>query len=183
MASLAALPELHSSPTERRLQAEWALLADLIALNPGRLRNAAADDMVFSVTLEHTPAPALDSRTTLEHHLLRLVYPRFFPVVPLELYLATPVFHPNVHPETGFVCLWDRHRTANTIEHALHKASAVLGWRLFNLDPRHTMQPDAAAVAPAERDALARQLHAPPLRGVRFPAGFEPTPGFRRRLS
>ncbi len=183
MVSPAPLPQLPLSPTDRRLQAEWALLGQLVALNPARLFSPASDDTTIRVTLAGTPGLSPGSSMPIQTHRLRIVYPRFFPALPLELYLQMPAFHPNIHPETGFVCLWDQHRTANTIEHALHKTAAMLGWRLFNLDPRHTMQPSAAALAPMEREALAQKLHAPALCGVRLPAGYEPVPDFRRRLS
>ena len=176
---------LESTPFERRLREEWVLLAELAARNPERLTDMAADDTTFWVTLRATPARSLEGELVIDRHRLRLEYPRFFPALPLELYLETPVFHPNVHPLTGFVCLWDRHRTSHTVEHALHKTAAMLGWKLLNGEPRHTMQPAALALAPEDREALARKLDAAPLAGVR---GFEPYPqtapsSIRRRLS
>lgn len=54
-----------------------------------------------------------------------------------------PVVHPNIHPDTGFVCLWDRHRVSNTVEHALHKLAAMLAGELQNTTPMHVMQPGA----------------------------------------
>ena len=174
-----------STPFERRLREEWALLAELAAHNPDRLTDLAADDTTFWVTLHATPALSLEGESILDQHRLRLDYPRFFPALPLELSLETPVFHPNVHALTGFVCLWDRHRTSNTVEHALHKTVAMLGWKLLNSEPRHTMQPAALALAPADRETIASKLEAAPLTGVR---GFEPYPpaapaSMRRRLS
>ena len=185
MASLAMAPEmLASSPFERRLREEWTLLGELAGRNPGRLTDLAAQDSTLCVTLRDTPA-RLAGGASLSRHRLRLEYPRFFPALPLELYLETPVFHPNVHPETGFVCLWDRHRAAHTAEDAVHKTAAMLGWRLFNLHAEHVMQPEAAALERTSRAQLAGDLLAAPLLGVR---GFVPEPAEtaarpRKRLS
>ncbi len=124
---------------ERRLRAEWDLLIAMVQCNPGRLSHAAASDLSFTVTLSQPTSAG----STL--HDIRVVYPVHFPAVPMELYLRSPVLHPNVHPHTGFVCLWERHRVSNTIEHALHKVSAMLAGRLYNANAPHVMQPEALA--------------------------------------
>ena len=64
----------------------------------------------------------------------------------MELYIDQPVLHPNIHPETGFLCLWEKHRVSYTIEHALHRTVAMLAGRLFNADVLHVMQPEALAL-------------------------------------
>ena len=174
-------PGAESSPFERRLRAEWRLLRSLAALNPGRLTGLRADDTTFYVTLEGTPALPLADGPALPQHALRVAFPRYFPAVPMELFLSAPVRHPNIHPENGFVCLWDGHRVDNTVEHALHKTAAMLGWRLMNLDARHVMQPAAVSLT-SERDRLALQLAAPALLGVEHPAAtFTPAGMVRRR--
>lgn len=183
MASPAAAPA-PPTPFERRLGAEWDLLCALAARNPGRLDGLGAEDSALCACLQGTPARMLDGSVRQEHRV-RLEYPRFFPSVPLELYLETPVLHPNVHPETGFVCLWDRHQAANTAEDAVHRTVAMLGWKLFNLSPDHTMQPAAAALATAQGDGLRAELAAPPLLGIRGFAVYPraASPAMRRRLS
>ncbi len=97
----------------------------------------------------------------------------------MELYLEAPMRHPNIHPITGFVCLWEQHRVSYTVEHAIHRAAAILGWRLLNPDPRHVMQPDALL---PEEPALPA---APVLQGIEHPAAFFDPPATprRRRLS
>ena len=173
-----------SSPTERRLGHEWNLLKTLVRLNPDRLSDLSAHDTTFHVTLAGTPALPLASGSpglVLEHRL-RLHYPRFFPAVPLELYLERPVRHPNIHPVSGFVCLWQTHRVEYTAEHALHRTVAILGWRLQNLDARHVMQPDTLSDDQADFSHL---LEAPPLAGVHHAVLHDqavPAPR-RRRLS
>ena len=92
----------------------------------------------------------------------------------MEMYLSVPVLHPNVHPETGFVCLWDRHRVSNTVEIAMHKLVAMLAGTLWNADALHVMQPGAVPCAVGEPM---------PLQGVAydaFPAETS-TPATRRR--
>lgn len=161
-----------ASPTGRRLHAEWCTLQRLAAGNPGRLTGLAADDLTFSLTLRQTPALPLPrgadgcQGATPTTHSLRIVYPEFFPAGPMELYLEQAVYHPNVHPGTGFVCLWDRHRVSNTVEHALHKLVAILGWRLYNTRAEHIMQPEALAQLQQSGTAIAATLQAPPLRGL-----------------
>ncbi len=185
MASQAGAIPLAAAPTpslgERRLQAEWDLLQQLAALNPQRLAQPQGQESEFRVTLLATPALLADGTTTQPEHHLRIVYPRFFPSIPLELYLAQPVLHPNVHPLTGFVCLWDRHRISNTVEHALHKTVAILGWRLLNLEPRHVMQRAALAL---DAQVTASLLQTQPLTGIEHQADYriEPKTSARRRL-
>lgn len=115
------------------------MLEKLAEKNPGRLTELAAEDLCVRVTLRGTPAFSLTG-TIVSDHPLRIDFPAFFPAAPMELSLDEPVQHPNVHPETGFVCLWDRHRASNTMEHALHKTVAILGWQLWNGDPLSTLR-------------------------------------------
>jgi len=72
--------------------------------------------------------------------------------VPIEAFLAVPVFHPNVHPDNGFVCLWTRGSTGDTIVTALVRLQNVIGWRLHNASPDHLMQPAALAWAASATD-------------------------------
>ena len=180
-ASIIAARALPSSPTERRLRHEWELLESLVRLNPARLSDQAAWDSTFHVTLHGTPALPLAPGLPrlVSEHRLRLCFPRFFPAVPLELYLERPVRHPNIHPVSGFVCLWQSHRVEYTVEHALHRAVAILGWRLSNPDPRHVMQPEALSTSYA---GSAQRLDAPALAGLNHCAAqFDATPAERRR--
>src|SRR5690606_31695112 len=83
----------------RRLKHEWRFLCDLVSLNPRLLSSP-----------EWIPQPPVDSfrfrlhETTglvqqdsawapITEHAAELRFPRFFPAVPMELYLRTPVFH------------------------------------------------------------------------------------------
>lgn len=162
------------SQLERRLYAEWALLQALAIANPTRLRNPRWVDSTLAVTLCDTPALPLEAGPLLTEHQVRINYPSFFPALPMELTLSVPVFHPNIHPETGFVCLWDRHRSTDTAEHALHKLVAILGWQLFNNNSVHVMQPAAARRLDdsAEVEAIRARLQGTPLTGIEHPAGF-----------
>ena len=134
--------------TERRIAAEWALLEQLAAANPGRLTALRRSPAEFQATL-HGPIalsiPKQQQGERLSVHPLRVEFPVHFPAVPMELYLCVPVFHPNVHPETGFVCLWDRHRVSHSVEQAMHKLVAMLGGGLWNGEAPHVMQPGAVS--------------------------------------
>ena len=177
-----------TSVLERRLHAEWDLLQELAALNPDRLGSIDADDTVFSGTLHGiATAPVVPGAGTdathrqqfITSHRFRVQFPLHFPAVPMELYLQTPVQHPNIHPETGFVCLWDRHRVSNSVELALHKLAAMLSGHLYNAAALHVMQPGALAAMGTSGAPIAL------LTGVRHTAAealATPASG-RRRLS
>ena len=133
---------------ERRLRAEWDTLQQLALLNPSRLTHLAAADTTFTLVLHGPPVTLAQGTFVQQEHALRIVFPVHFPAAPMELYLNQPVLHPNVHPETGFVCLWEKHRVSYTVEHALHRTVAMLAGRLFNPDAPHVMQPDALKLYP-----------------------------------
>ena len=191
MANRAALPSA-PPPLAHRLAAEWRGVQDLAIRNPGRLTDLQRRDTSITLRLRHTPAlpcaaanPDGDLLTT---HDVRIEFPAFFPAVPMELYLATPVAHPNIHPETGFVCLWDKHRVSNTVEQALQKTVAILGWQLHNAEVPHVMQPEALSRLATEGDQIRQRLSAPPLAGSPSGNFLSPAPGYladrrRRRLS
>lgn len=143
---------------ERRLQAEWDLLQQLAQLNPERLVDISSEDRTFRLILLDTPARLLGSPNgeLISSHNVRATYPAFFPSTPLELYVDQAFFHPNVHPITGFVCVWDRHRIENTIEAALHKLVAMMSGRLYNREASHVMQPEA--FSPMSAEAIYKQL-------------------------
>ena len=165
--------------TERRLAGEWSLLEQLAAANPGRLTDMRRENAEFRLRL-HGPAalsiPNPQQRGHLFVHDLRIEFPVHFPAVPMEMYLGIPVLHPNVHPETGFVCLWDRHRVSHSVELALHKMAAMLAGVLWNADALHVMQPGALPLT---------QTEPMPLRGVAYEPVFASAPAEvtrRRRL-
>jgi len=181
-----------ASPTqwERRLRSEWEILARLVEANPARLSETSIRDAQFDLTLLDTAAPGLNgfregSFSVITQHRVRIVFPEFFPAVPMELSLAEPVAHPNIHPETRFVCLWNRHRVSHTVEHALHKLVAILGWQLSNSDPEHVMQQAAHVSMQREGARIAAMLAAAPLMGILHSSGraLDVDSPRRRRLS
>src|SRR5208283_1455340 len=181
------------NPRQTRLDNEWALLAELARSNPGSLeilsrsRDAEAD--FFRVALHHTAAftgTPPDLRL-VESHVIDFRFPAWFPAVPIEAFLNVPVFHPNIHPENGFVCLWTRGATGDTILTALVRLQNVLTWRLHNASPDHLMQPEALAWLASPASAKALPLPCTPLE---IPASLllelnwrQPPTEFRRRLS
>ena len=93
-------------------------------------------------------ALSLSEHAVIEVHPVVFRYPEYYPSVPIEAFLSTPVFHPNVHLETGFVCLWSRHSAGDTILEAVRQLQRVITWELKNSAAEHVMQPDALSWVP-----------------------------------
>jgi len=136
---------------ERRLQEEWKLLASLELLNPDMVkidgRTAEGTGTTFSVTLRRSPS-LIEVGTGLEpvdSHQVRFRFPPFYPAVHLEAFLDRPVFHPNVHPVNGFVCLWRDFSWDATILEAIEQLRRVISYQLVNPSSNHVMQPRALA--------------------------------------
>lgn len=139
---------------ELRIENEWRLLEQAAVAMPERLgllrreRDAAGGE---SFSMRVTGMPALSEQpagagwmtATRYTHTLRIGFPRFFPAMPIEVFVLPPVFHPNAHPETGFLCIWSTHRAAHTVLGALARTAAVLRWALVNRETDHVMQPEA----------------------------------------
>ena len=102
---------------QRRIENEWELLQELAQDNPALLSEIRRDHEDFLLKLSQTNAP-VHTEENIElrsEHDVRISFPRFFPTMPIEAYVARPVFHPNVHPDTGFVCLWGRFSLHDTV--------------------------------------------------------------------
>jgi hypothetical protein len=133
-----------------RVSNEWKLLQEVVSLNPSLVeildRRSGPEQDVFRVTLRQTGG-VIQTGATKElvfSHTAEIGFARFFPSVPIEVHLATPVFHPNVEPCTGFVCLWNRFSPGDTVCEALYRLQHILSWSLVNLESVHVMQVDAA---------------------------------------
>jgi len=136
---------------DRRIEQEWLLLQKLAAANPTIVevvrRRRLADSEDFEVRLHQTDGIPLggEPESRIHSHEVRLSFPRFYPTSPLEAYLGKPLVHPNIDPENGFVCLWTRHGTRETVVEALRRLQDVITWKSLNLDTEHLMQRDAEA--------------------------------------
>ncbi len=134
---------------QRRIESEWILLQNLQATNPNVLSIAGRESTslqdIFHLVLTETNAIIRwhDRFRIQSTHPVRVCFPRFFPSVPSETFLDVPVFHPNVDPENGFVCLWAKFSTENTIVKTLQVLQAVISWRAFNWQTDHLIQSDA----------------------------------------
>jgi hypothetical protein len=138
---------------ERRIEQEWRLLQLLAESNPGHLdvgeRSRLLDGQSFRCTLRQSPAllelaGGQEAGLSVQDcHEVTFRFPRFFPSVPIEASLARAVFHPNVHPENGFVCLWDSFSPGDTVIEAAAQLQRVISWQLVNERPDHLMQPYA----------------------------------------
>lgn len=175
---------------ENRIAGEWQLLQELAILNPERVQDLEQQESGF-ILLSLLNSPALERRpedglqpVIVDHHRVSIQFPRYYPSVPCEVFLSRPVFHPNIDPANGFVCLWDQHRVANTVETAIVKLTAVLGWELLNCDVPHIMQPDALdwyRLSTQNEWPVPLPLPAAPWR--RTTPSLPPNPQRRKRLS
>jgi hypothetical protein len=173
----------------RRIENEWLLLEELRQANSGRLRLGRNHDH-FALEVDGLPALlgpssgfAAVSNMVKSSHSLRAVFPRYYPSMPVEIYLDASVFHPNVQPDTGYVCLWTKHRVQTTLEQTLAQLQRVLSWNLFNAETEHVMQPDALTWYAQDAARAQLPLEFTPFVPVHSEAWIpNPTP-LRRRLS
>jgi ubiquitin-protein ligase len=138
-----------TSLRRRRLDNEWRLVNELAVLNEGVLDSLKweTDSPIdrFLFRLRQTTAPVWNGTdmTCISDHSGELRFPRFFPSVPIEAYVHVPIFHPNIDPLSGFVCVWDRFSIMHTGWEAIRRLQQILTWRLVNSESVHVMQPDA----------------------------------------
>jgi ubiquitin-protein ligase len=130
----------------RRIDAEWQLLAALADANPMTFAAITRLEDEFRIDMRQSPAwvGGRQERKIETAHRLRYVYPRYYPSLPLEGYFVRPIFHVNVDPATGFVCLWQDYRPAQTIVDAILITRAIMAGKVANLEAAHRMQQDAA---------------------------------------
>lgn len=161
----------------RRMDAEWQLLQALANANPATFAEILRLEEGFRCTMQLSPAWVKhgSERRVETEHVLRYVYPRYYPSLPLEGYFVRPIVHLNVDPATGFACLWQEYRPAQTIIDAILITRAIMAHRVANQGSLHQMQPDAGELC---------ELPMPPLA---LPAECRPAwpgkSGGRRRLS
>jgi len=133
----------------RRVDNEWDLLMHLQRSNPSVLqhltRHSSPDADTFKLALLETGGITIQNgRLLLTYsHTSEIRFPRFFPSVPIEVRLGTPVFHPNVDPVSGFACLWDRFDPGDTVTDAVCRLQQIISWKLLNLDPDQVIEPRA----------------------------------------
>jgi hypothetical protein len=152
------MDEVLTSVYERRVANEWRDAKQLEQCNTdvirfGQLRSEG-DDTVLAVALSQTAGLVISGNglQVVEEHEAELRFPRFFPAVPIEAYLRRPVFHPNIDPVNGFVCLWDRFSAGDTVVTAMCHLQQMVAWRMFNLRADHVMQREAAEWYDGGRD-------------------------------
>jgi ubiquitin-protein ligase len=130
---------------EQRIENEWALLERMAEANPSLLviQERRPSDFVLLLRETTAVARAHGEIQRWSEHEVKLSFARFFPTMPIEAYLTRPVFHPNVHPDTGFVCLWGRFSLRDTVVEALCQLQRVVTYSLFSESADHIMQPEA----------------------------------------
>jgi hypothetical protein len=134
-----------------RVEREWRLLDRLARANPHMLevvtRRSTPGGDAFDVHLLQSPGvERLDERgriVTRLTHPIRLEFTRFYPDVPIECYVDAPLFHPNIRPETGFVCLWEQANPRDTAIQAIARAQAMAAFRMVNMGGAHLMNKPA----------------------------------------
>ncbi len=136
---------------ERRIRHEWEWLRRTAAAQPELL--AVPEGPPGPVLLPRTPYYALDGAPSAGV-AVRFGFPEYYPSVPLEAWLLQPVLHPNVHPETGFVCLWDTGHEGASLVEAVRQLQRVVTWQLFNRSADHLMQPEAGPLPPLPYEAV-----------------------------
>ncbi len=139
---------------ERRIRNEWEWLRRTAQADPAAL--AVPAEPGGPVLLPETPYYALDGAVR-RGAAVRFTFPEYYPSVPVEAWLAEPALHPNIHPETGFVCLWDTRQEGTSLVEAVLQLQRVVTWHLYNFSADHLMQPDAGV-----RAALPYRPAAPP---------------------
>ena len=178
---------------QRRVEQEWGLLELLAQANPSiledlkRIKEVRGEVFKFILRRTSSLTGILPNLETINSHEVYLHFPKFFPSTPIEASLAQPVFHPNVHPETGFVCLWNRFSPGDTVMEAISQLQQVITWKLINEETDHLMQPKALAWYKDPNHGTELPL---PYQPITKPIGFQkertyairPPNSFRRRL-
>ena len=127
---------------DRRIENEWGLLRDAQRSQPSIVelfdRESISDGESFRLALHETSGIVeIDGhRSVISSHHVEIRFPRFFPSVLLEVRLARPVFHPNVDPQNGFVCLWNRFAVEYTAVAALRQLQSTPSPPIFSVNGR-----------------------------------------------
>jgi ubiquitin-protein ligase len=185
------MAELLTSVTGRRLVHEWREAQHLASCNTDVIRveppRPDGPDTAIPLVLRRTYALVRSPAAGLhlgDEHAVVLKLPRFFPAVPIEAYLDVPVFHPNVDPVNGFVCLWDRYSPGDTLVDTVLRLQRILSWNMVNLFADHVMQPAAAAWYQAGAEGFRLPLSYPELHLPEGLGGLEiasPSSNYQRR--
>jgi len=177
---------------QRRVANELDLLERTAALNPAilRLTGRAIHADSSRIDFEILASPAIireNGALRVEKiHAGEIRLPRFFPAVPIEIYLRRAVFHPNVDPENGFVCLWNQFSPDHTSMEAIRRLRHILAWKMMNSNPLQVIQrralpwledPAREQIGPLEFE----ELRSPETESQFVPRGRE-AGSFRKRL-
>jgi len=136
----------------RRLRMELALADALLAANTDLLfefaRQDDAGDDVLHWRLTGTSMIERMGRgahRVLDRARIAIRFPRFFPFLPIEIAVLTPVLHPNICPHTGLACLFETYRPDENLYGALAVLQRMLSWTIWNEEVHHVVQPAALA--------------------------------------
>jgi hypothetical protein len=158
------MAELVSTVYQRRLANELGEARQLEECNTDVIRLESfqheGEGANLRITLCQTSALLMQANRfcIVNEHDVTFHFPRFFPAVPIEAYLKRAVFHPNVDPVNGFVCLWDRYSLGDTLIGAVSRVQQILTWKMLNLHAEHIMQPEAVKWYTGFRDSVCLPL-------------------------
>src|SRR5207245_2306516 len=132
---LRAMADLRS----RRIRNEWDLVKKIRQINREGFdvlgHETGVTEDLFRLVLHQTSGILKRNEFCLiSSHQVAFRFPRFYPSVPIEAALSVPVFHPNVDSHTGFVCLWDKFSSGDTILEALSQVQRIISWELYDLN-------------------------------------------------
>ena len=172
---------------QHRIENEWLFVLQLQSANPEVLavekRESFCGGDWFHIVVQQTGGLQFggSGADSIRVHRVRVHFPEFFPAVPIEAYLEAPLLHPNIHPESGFVCLWDRFSPGDSIIETVRQLQRVVSWELSNREADHVMQPEAWEHSPTSPLGY-REIEVP--EDLRASRGYvRPPTGYRKRLS
>ena len=148
-------------------------------------RHSAPEENRFRLALHETEGilRTVTGKRLVSSHIAGVCFTRFFPCTPIEVNLETPIFHPNVDPKNGFVCLWRKFSAVETVLEVLRRLQRIVTWSWVNLEIAHVLQPDAVHWYQDAERKLALPLSFRPLTCPKdYLPGPEPSDQVRRRL-
>lgn len=151
---------------DRRLEQEIRIFQELAAANADRMRvrsiGTDGDAYLVSFRLSGCEFLSLDRRVG-DGMDMEIRFTRYYPLVPPEVSFIPAIFHPNVSPESGFVCLFEDYRMEYGVVEYLQIAQQVATWQIWNGDPQQVLSPEAVAWLEAGASGIALPLRAAPL--------------------
>ena len=97
---------------------------------------------------------------TIDRHEVYLALPGTFPMKAPEAYWQTPIFHPNVEPKSGFVCLGalgDRYRPGLDFGKLCQLLVDIASYQNYAVDEGYNLEAQQWAVSPEGQIAIEKR--------------------------